>query len=123
MTPQQWYSIADKVNQLWGRSQKWAKADELASRVQALPYDVADRVVEDLMLEGSDHAPAPAKVIALTVEQTRTSSDIVDRLASEHCAQVGHLNATDQGVIIRCARCGNEPVDTASNPVTERIAP
>ncbi len=105
MTPAQWFDLADQIQQLWGRTQAWANADHLASRVQTLPYDTAVRIVEDLLLEGSAHAPKPAEIISRTTAEVRTDRDTIQLLAEAHCNQVGHLEAVVDGEVICCARC------------------
>lgn len=122
MTPAQWFDIADQIQRLWGRSQAWAGADELAPRVQALPYDVACQIVEDMLLEGPTHAPKPAEIISKTIAATRTGDDTVRRLAEAHCREVGHLEAVQAGQVICCARCGHTPTSD-QDPISERIAP
>lgn len=90
MTPHQWIDIAEKVEMMWGRSAKWARASELATQVQAVSHDRALKVVNDLVSAAERHAPSPAEIIGLASPDA-TDPATIQRLSEAECADQGHV--------------------------------
>ena len=69
MTPHEWRAIQNRVEQLWGPSQKWKEAPALTERVRLISFDTASAVVDALIL-AEKHAPAPAMIIGMALARS-----------------------------------------------------
>ena len=86
MIADQWKMIATRITQAWGPSQRWTKAAHLYPDVKHLNYTTMTQVVDDLIAQGSSHAPPPAQLIGLTQQRQGTALEPHDqRPTPDHC--------------------------------------
>lgn len=67
MTPHEWRTIVDEVNNLWGRTPKWGPdtADTAYTRfARHVTHQSVTAVIQDMFLAGRAIAPSPSEVIA-----------------------------------------------------------
>lgn len=64
MNTYEWAQIAGRIESLWGKSAKWARADDAYATVRDIPADAFTSAVNDAISEGYPHAPSIPELAA-----------------------------------------------------------
>ncbi len=103
MTPLEWTKVKNRIESLWGRTQKWGTYGDVIAMVTHIPYGQAIRAVDQVI--GSKYAPAPADIIAAC----KPDVSRIPRPASVDCpghrfADITNPDGTRVEVCVRCLK-------------------
>ena len=103
MTPLEWTKVKNRIESLWGRTQKWGTYGDVIAMVTHIPYGQAIRAVDQVI--GSKYAPAPADIIAACrPEQAKVPRPTPDDCPGHRFADITNPDGTRVEVCVRCLK-------------------